>query len=131
MLVDRIVVKEFDEDDIHRLSDSIGTAFYEGEGDVYLEVQSTDTVDQMRKGTRYKDKVQVEGQGTRTSDSDNQSPRTQCHSPFASFISTIGLNWTEYSLKNQYLIYFHLIILLVPARLVKASARYWVLIATW
>ena len=42
VLVDRIVVKEFDEDDIHRLSDSIGTAFYEGEGDVYLEVQPID-----------------------------------------------------------------------------------------
>lgn len=39
VLVDRIVVKVFDEDDQHRLSDSIGTAFYEGEGDVYLEVQ--------------------------------------------------------------------------------------------
>jgi excinuclease ABC subunit A len=38
ILVDRIVVKEFDEDDKHRLSDSIGTAFYEGEGDVYIEV---------------------------------------------------------------------------------------------
>ena len=42
VLVDRIVVKEFDEDDLHRLSDSIGTAFYEGEGDVYLEVQHID-----------------------------------------------------------------------------------------
>ena len=42
VLVDRIVVKEFDEDDIHRLSDSIGTAFYEGEGDVYVEVQPID-----------------------------------------------------------------------------------------
>jgi excinuclease ABC subunit A len=40
ILVDRLVVKEFDEDDIHRLSDSVGTAFYEGEGDVYLEIQS-------------------------------------------------------------------------------------------
>ena len=39
ILVDRIVVKEFDEDDQHRLADSIGTAFYEGEGDVYIEVQ--------------------------------------------------------------------------------------------
>jgi excinuclease ABC subunit A len=39
ILVDRIVVKEFDEDDIHRISDSVGTAFYEGEGDVYLEIQ--------------------------------------------------------------------------------------------
>ena len=38
ILVDRIVVKEFDEDDKHRMADSIGTAFYEGEGDVYLEV---------------------------------------------------------------------------------------------
>lgn len=40
VLVDRIVVKEFDEDDKHRLADSVGTAFYEGEGDVYLEIQS-------------------------------------------------------------------------------------------
>ncbi|HEX2846592.1 MAG TPA: excinuclease ABC subunit UvrA [Chitinophagaceae bacterium] len=39
ILVDRIVVKEFEEDDIHRISDSVGTAFYEGEGDVYIEVQ--------------------------------------------------------------------------------------------
>ena len=39
ILVDRIVVKEFDEDDIHRISDSVGTAFYEGEGDMYVEVQ--------------------------------------------------------------------------------------------
>lgn len=38
VLIDRIVVKEFDEDDRHRLSDSIGTAFYEGEGDVFIEV---------------------------------------------------------------------------------------------
>ena len=38
IMVDRIVVKEFDEDDIHRMNDSIGTAFYEGEGDVYVEV---------------------------------------------------------------------------------------------
>ncbi len=38
ILVDRIVKKEFDEDDIHRISDSIGTAFYEGEGEMYLQV---------------------------------------------------------------------------------------------
>lgn len=38
ILVDRIVKKTFDEDDIHRLSDSIGTAFYEGEGEMYLQV---------------------------------------------------------------------------------------------
>lgn len=38
ILVDRIVIEEFDEDYKHRMADSIGTAFYEGEGDVYLEV---------------------------------------------------------------------------------------------
>ncbi|TDH23024.1 excinuclease ABC subunit A [Segetibacter sp. 3557_3] len=38
ILVDRLVVKEFDEDDTHRMSDSIGTAFYEGEGDMFLEI---------------------------------------------------------------------------------------------
>ena len=43
ILIDRIVVKDFDEDDKHRLADSIGTAFYEGEGDVWLEVQTAGT----------------------------------------------------------------------------------------
>jgi excinuclease ABC subunit A len=38
VLIDRIVTKEFDEDDMHRLSDSIGTGFYEGEGEMYVEV---------------------------------------------------------------------------------------------
>jgi excinuclease ABC subunit A len=38
ILVDRIVVKIFDDDDKHRIADSIGTAFYEGEGDIYLEI---------------------------------------------------------------------------------------------
>jgi excinuclease ABC subunit A len=42
ILVDRIVKKDFDEDDKHRISDSVGTAFYEGEGDVYLQVQTSD-----------------------------------------------------------------------------------------
>lgn len=38
VLIDRIVVKSFDEDDRHRLADSIGTAFYEGEGEMEVEV---------------------------------------------------------------------------------------------
>ncbi|MDR3715224.1 MAG: excinuclease ABC subunit UvrA [Puia sp.] len=37
VLVDRLVVKAFDEDDRHRISDSAGTAFYEGEGELLLE----------------------------------------------------------------------------------------------
>ena len=41
VLVDRLVTKVFDEDDLHRLSDSIGTAFYEGEGSMYLELNGS------------------------------------------------------------------------------------------
>ena len=44
LLIDRIVVKDFDEDDIHRLSDSIATAFYEGEGEMQLEINGDKTV---------------------------------------------------------------------------------------
>ncbi len=42
VLIDRIVTKAFEEDDIHRLSDSIGTAFYEGEGEMYVEINNTE-----------------------------------------------------------------------------------------
>ncbi|TKK66163.1 excinuclease ABC subunit A [Ilyomonas limi] len=41
ILIDRIVVKDFEEEDIHRISDSVGTAFYEGEGEMYLEVDGS------------------------------------------------------------------------------------------
>jgi excinuclease ABC subunit A len=36
VLIDRLVVKEFDEDDKHRMADSVTTGFYEGEGEVFL-----------------------------------------------------------------------------------------------
>ncbi|MEO7960720.1 MAG: excinuclease ABC subunit UvrA [Ginsengibacter sp.] len=42
VLVDRLVVKDFDEDDDHRISDSVTTAFYEGEGEVILEVNNSE-----------------------------------------------------------------------------------------
>ncbi len=38
VLIDRIVVKDFEEDDKHRIADSVQTAFYESEGDCYVEV---------------------------------------------------------------------------------------------
>ncbi len=44
ILIDRIVVKTFEEDDIHRLTDSIGTAFYEGEGIVWVEQNESNLV---------------------------------------------------------------------------------------
>ena len=40
VLIDRIITKDFEEDDLHRLSDSVGTAFYEGEGEMYVEVNT-------------------------------------------------------------------------------------------
>jgi excinuclease ABC subunit A len=42
LLIDRIVTKDFDEDDLHRLADSIQTAFYESEGDCLLELNGKD-----------------------------------------------------------------------------------------
>ncbi|MEP7109166.1 MAG: excinuclease ABC subunit UvrA, partial [Ferruginibacter sp.] len=38
LLIDRLIVKDFGEDDRHRISDSVGTAFYEGEGKLVLEI---------------------------------------------------------------------------------------------
>ena len=38
ILIDRLVVKTFDEEDVHRISDSVGTAFYEGDGEMELVV---------------------------------------------------------------------------------------------
>ena len=44
ILVDRLVVKKFDEDDLHRLADSVGTAFYEGEGEMMIEINGDKTL---------------------------------------------------------------------------------------
>jgi excinuclease ABC subunit A len=40
LLVDRLVAKDFDEDEKHRIADSVNTAFYEGEGEAYLELNA-------------------------------------------------------------------------------------------
>ena len=40
ILVDRLVKKDFDDDDLHRIADSVGLAFYEGEGNMFLQVNS-------------------------------------------------------------------------------------------
>lgn len=37
VLIDRLVVKDFDEDDRHRIADSVSTAYYEGDGELYIE----------------------------------------------------------------------------------------------
>ena len=38
VLIDRLVIRAFDEDDLHRIADSVDTAYYEGEGSCLLEV---------------------------------------------------------------------------------------------
>jgi len=40
VLIDRLVIKDFDEEDNHRIADSVNTAFYEGEGELLLEVNA-------------------------------------------------------------------------------------------
>lgn len=44
VLVDRLVVKDFDEDDKHRIADSVTTSFYEGEGEITLEINGAQIV---------------------------------------------------------------------------------------
>ena len=44
LLIDRIVKKAFDEDDMHRIADSVNTAFYEGEGSMQLLVNDKTTI---------------------------------------------------------------------------------------
>lgn len=61
ILIDRIVAKELDEDDIHRLGDSIGTAFYEGEGDVYLEVDPPGRADEDLRLLHFNNRFELDG----------------------------------------------------------------------
>ena len=44
VLIDRLVVKDFDEDDKHRIADSVSTSFYEGEGEITLEINASKTL---------------------------------------------------------------------------------------
>jgi excinuclease ABC subunit A len=54
VLIDRLVIKTFDEDDRHRIADSIGTAFYEGEGELTLDVNGTQTL-------RFSNRFELDG----------------------------------------------------------------------
>ena len=54
ILIDRLVVKEFDEDDKHRIADSVNLAFYEGEGKLLLEVNG-------KKIIHFSNKFEMDG----------------------------------------------------------------------
>jgi len=63
ILIDRMVAKgnaELDEDDKHRLSDSISTAFYEGEGAVYLFVQNAN-ISAKTKLVHFNNRFELDG----------------------------------------------------------------------
>lgn len=54
ILIDRLVKKDFDEDDMHRISDSVNTAFYEGEGMMEMEVNG-------KKILNFSNKFELDG----------------------------------------------------------------------
>ena len=54
ILVDRLVKKDFDEDDLHRIADSVGLAFYEGEGVMHLEINT-------KKKLYFSNKFELDG----------------------------------------------------------------------
>ena len=54
LLIDRLMVKAFDEDDKHRISDSVGIAFYEGEGALILEIND-------KKILHFSNKFELDG----------------------------------------------------------------------
>ena len=54
VLIDRLVKKEFDEDDLHRIADSVGTAFYEGEGVMHIEINE-------KKNLYFSNKFELDG----------------------------------------------------------------------
>lgn len=59
ILIDRAAVNPEDEDATFRLSDSVQTAFFEGEGDCLVYAEKTDTGTFSR--TRYSDKFELDG----------------------------------------------------------------------
>jgi excinuclease ABC subunit A len=54
ILIDRLIKKDFDEDDLHRIADSIGTAFYEGDGSMYLIINE-------KKPILFSNKFELDG----------------------------------------------------------------------
>lgn len=54
ILVDRFIVKDFKEEDNHRISDSVGTAFFEGLGELVLEIDG-------KKKVYFSNKFELDG----------------------------------------------------------------------
>ena len=54
ILIDRLLKKDFDEDDLHRIADSAGTAFYEGEGTMFVQINES-------KPLKFSNKFELDG----------------------------------------------------------------------
>ena len=54
ILADRLIKKDFDEDDLHRIADSAGTAFYEGEGTMFVQINEG-------KPIKFSNKFELDG----------------------------------------------------------------------
>ncbi|MFT3910164.1 MAG: excinuclease ABC subunit UvrA [Ferruginibacter sp.] len=54
ILIDRLIKKDFEEDDLHRISDSLNTAFYEGEGMMEMEING-------KKILNFSNKFELDG----------------------------------------------------------------------
>jgi len=54
ILIDRLLKKDFDEDDLHRIADSSGTAFYEGEGTMFVQINEN-------KPLKFSNKFELDG----------------------------------------------------------------------
>lgn len=57
ILIDRLIAKSFEEEDLHRISDSIETAFYEGDGEMSLYVVH----DSSYKMDHFSNKFELDG----------------------------------------------------------------------
>jgi excinuclease ABC subunit A len=58
VIIDRLVVRVFDEDDGHRIADSVDTAFFEGEGQCMLDVTSAS---HENKWLHFSNKFELDG----------------------------------------------------------------------
>lgn len=54
VLIDRLVKKDFDEEETHRIADSANTAFFEGEGEVYVVTDN-------QEPARFSNKFELDG----------------------------------------------------------------------
>ncbi|MFC4263459.1 excinuclease ABC subunit UvrA [Ferruginibacter yonginensis] len=54
ILIDRLIKKDFDEEDLHRIADSANTAFYEGEGTMFVQLNDD-------KPLKFSNKFELDG----------------------------------------------------------------------